>query len=225
MADWTKKIVVDERFGAKTPPLWPNEFLVKIMSSHAYSNLYSQIPNNARALEVGIFAGNNARMLKDKGFNVFGIEVNEEMVSFSLESLKRFGITDIEVKAGSNIDLDFPSDFFDVLVSINTLHYSVGNEIDLAIQEFARVIKPGGFAVIETPSSEHYIPKQCKRLSECKWEWQAGGFRNGDHVGFLDSKEHFGDKCKSFFTTVEILSRCEEFTNTKLAWWIAVVQK
>jgi ubiquinone/menaquinone biosynthesis C-methylase UbiE len=222
---WEKGNLVDSRFGAKTPPLWPNEFLVKLLSSSAYSNVHSLIPYNAKVLEVGIFAGNNARMLKDKGFCVFGSEVNSEMVNLSLEYLAILGISDVEVREGANHNLAYPDAFFDILISINTLHYSSGEFNDLALREFGRVLKPGGFVIIETPSDKHFISKNAKRISECNYEWTAGGFRQGDILGFMDSKEQFKRKCERFFTNVEILERTESFPKLELAWWIAVAQK
>ena len=225
MGTWGKDNLYDSKYGSNHPPLWPNEFLVKLLSSSAYSDIYSQIPKTAKVLEVGIFAGNNARMLKDKGFQVFGSEVNEQMVNLSLEFLANLGISGVDVRQGMNHKLDFPDAFFDVLISINTLHYSSGTENNLAIKEFARVLKPRGIAIIETPSEEHFIPKQSKRIAECEWEWRAGGFRQGDILGFMDSKEQFKSKCNSFFTNVEILDRSESFSKIKLAWWIAVAQK
>ena len=225
MEKWTKENIVDSKYGAENPPLWPNEFLVKILSSSAYSDIKSALPKNPKALEVGIFAGNNARMLKEKNFEVFGSEVNTEMVEISKHYLRSLDLSDVEVRIGNNELPDFPDNFFDVLISINTLHYSSGLGSERALAEFARVIKPGGFAIIETPSEQHFIPKKCVRIGECQWKWQAGGFRDGEVVGFFDSKEHLKSKTQKFFSHVSVLSRSESFSNIELAWWIAVAQK
>jgi ubiquinone/menaquinone biosynthesis C-methylase UbiE len=225
MDNWTKENIVDSRFGADNPPLWPNEFLVKLLSSSAYSEIKSNLPIRPRVLEVGIFAGNNARMLKEKNFEVFGSEINSEMVAVSEHYLKALDLSEVEVRQGSNEMLDFPDNYFDVLVSINTLHYSSGKGTDRALAEFARVLKPGGFAIVETPSEEHFIPKKCQRINECEWIWKAGGFRDGEVVGFFDSKEHLMEKFKNFFKTVDVMSRSESYSSINLAWWIAVAKK
>lgn len=225
MEEWKQENVVDPKYGAENPPLWPNEFLVKLLSSTAYSEVKTNLPLRPKVLEVGIFAGNNARMLSEKNFDVFGSEVNEEMVALSRHYLNSLGISDVEVRQGNNENLDFPNEHFDLLISINTLHYSSGKGIDEALKEFSRVLKPGGYAIIETPSENHFIPKLCKRINESEWRWQAGGFREGETVGFFDSEEHLKGKTKQFFKNVEILSRTENFNRVNLAWWIAVAQK
>ena len=225
MDNWTKENSVDSKYGAENPPLWPNEFLVKLLSSTAYSEIKSKLPLKPKVLEVGIFAGNNARMLKEKNFEVFGSEVNSEMVDMSKHFLQTLNLSDVEVRKGSNESLDFPDNYFDLLISINTLHYSSGIGTERALAEFARVVKPGGFAIIETPSEEHFIPKKCLRIGECQWKWQAGGFRDGEVVGFFDSKQHLQSRVKEFFSNVDVLSRSESFSSVNLAWWIAVAQK
>lgn len=225
MDNWNKENIVDSKFGAENPPLWPNEFLVKLLSSSAYSDVKSKLPSKPKVLEVGIFAGNNARMLRQKNFEVYGSEVNSDMVDVSQHFLNSLGLSEVEVRIGSNENLNFPDNYFDLLVSINTLHYSSGIGTDRALTEFARVLKPGGFAIIETPSEEHFIPRKCKRINENEWIWEAGGFRDGEVVGFFDSKEHLKSKAKKCFTNVDVLSRSESFSTINLAWWIAVAQK
>lgn len=225
MSTWTKTIVTDPNFNSSHPPLWPNEFLVKLISSTAYSKIKNCVSKSPKALEVGIFAGNNARMLRDEGYLVFGSEVNQEMVDLGLQSLGSMGISDIEIRIGSNTSLDYPDNFFDLLVSINTIHYSSGSDNSRAINEFKRVLKPGGFAVIETPSEKHYVRSNSKRISEFVYEWNAGGFREGSFLGFFDNDKHFKASLSKAFSETTILSRSEQFESRELAWWIAVCQK
>ena len=48
-------------------------------------------------------------------------------------------------QAGSNQNLPYPDAYFDLLLSVNTLHYEGTEENFLAaLHEFRRVIKPGG---------------------------------------------------------------------------------
>lgn len=225
MSNWTKKIVTDANFNSSHPPIWPNEFLVKLISSSAYSEIKGCVSDSPKALEVGIFAGNNARMLRDEGYFVFGSEINQDMVDLGIQSLENMGISDVEIRLGSNTSLDYPDDYFDLLVSINTIHYSSGADNFRAIDEFRRVLKPGGFAVIETPSEKHYARRNSQRISEFEWEWKAGGFREGSLMGFFDSDEHLKSSLSQAFSKTTILSRSEQFELRELAWWVAVCQK
>jgi len=225
MSNWTLGVVTDSNFNSSHPPLWPNEFLVKLISSSAYSKIKEGMKESPKALEVGIFAGNNARMLREEGYTVYGSEINQDMVDLGIQSLNRMGISDVEIQVGANDKLDYSDSFFDLLVSINTIHYSSGDTSQKALNEFARVLKPGGFAVIETPSEKHYVRTNSSRSSELKWEWKAGGFREGDLLGFFDNAEHFKSCLSSSFSDISILTRSEQFENRELAWWVAVCRK
>lgn len=225
MSNWTLGIVTDSNFNSNHPPIWPNEFLVKLVSSSAYSKIKESMKESPKVLEVGIFAGNNARMLRDEGYSVYGSEVNQDMVDLGVQSLSKMGISDVEIRIGANDKLDYPDEFFDLLVSINTIHYSAGDVSQEAVSEFARVLKPGGFAVIETPSEQHYVRSSSFRSSELKWEWKAGGFREGSLLGFFDNAQHFKACLSKSFSDISILTRSEQFENRELAWWIAVCRK
>lgn len=225
MNNWTKEIVTDSNFNSNHPPIWPNEFLVKLVSSGAYSGIKENMKESPKVLEVGIFAGNNARMLKEEGYEVFGSEINDEMVNLGYQSLEKMGISDVEIRVGTNNHLNYPDSFFDLLVSINTIHYSAGEASPQALSEFARVLKPGGFAVIETPSEKHFARLNCLRKSEFEWEWRAGGFREGASLGFFDSKAHLTSSLTKVFSNISVLTRSEQFEKRELAWWIALCQK
>ena len=58
---WNKKNSFDSSKLTKFPPSYPNEMLVKLLSSLTYSPLVEQLPPNAKVIEVGIFSGNNTR--------------------------------------------------------------------------------------------------------------------------------------------------------------------
>jgi len=147
------------------------------------------------------------------------------MVDLGIESLQNMGISDVDIRLGSNSSLDYPDDYFDLLVSINTIHYSFGADNLKAIKEFRRVLKPGGFAVIETPSEKHYARRNSQRISEFMWEWKSGGFREGSLMGCVDSDEHLKTSLSQAFSKTTILYRSEQFESRELAWWVAVCQK
>ena len=79
---------------------------------------------------------------------------------------------------------------FDLLISINTIHYSYLKGIDKAINEFSRVLNKGGIAIIETPSEKHdALINSIKKDNHWIWEW--GGFRQNSFLGSFDNKKKF----------------------------------
>ena len=222
---WSKENSFDKSLLSKYPPSWPNEMLVKVLSSLNYSTIPANLSNPVKILEVGIFSGNNARFFLENGYEVFGSELNLEMVELGIQNLTRLGYVPPQIEIGDNLNLPASDSDFDLLVSINTIHYSAGTNSNLALREYARVIRQGGYAVIETPGSAHFAVQAAKRIEELNWEWHAGGFREGLSFGFFDTREHFQTKLLEHFKEVHVCRRLEEYPDVTLEFWMAICRK
>tara|TARA_Y100000816_G_C26101580_1_gene583993 strand:+ start:592 stop:1275 length:684 start_codon:yes stop_codon:yes gene_type:complete len=227
MSGWKAKNSFSKKLGAKYPPSYPNEMLVKICSSKKYSgltkNLFSK--KKIKVCEIGCLSGNNIRFFLDKKWATFGIEINKDLLKLAKKNLKRFKIKLNNLKIGNNENLPYNDDYFDLLVSINTIHYSSANKIDEAIKEYSRVLKKKGIAIIETPSPKHDAIKNSIKKKDNLWIWKWGGFRNNQKIGFFDKKEKFKKKLEKFFSKVEINERSEDYKNIKLYWYFAICKK
>ena len=157
MSGWKAKNSFNKSLGAKFPPSYPNEMLVKICSSKRYSRLTQNLFLNKKlkVCEIGCLSGNNIRFFLDKKWISYGVEINKDLINLAKKNLKRFGLKSNKLKIGNNENLPFKSNYFDLLVSINTIHYSSGKKMNDAIKEYSRVLKKNGLVLIETPSPKH----------------------------------------------------------------------
>lgn len=222
---WTSGNAFRRNEGTQFPPSYPNETLVKICSSKAYSNLTDNLFNNSiKVCELGSFSGNNSRFFIEKGYEVHCVEINDNMLNLGRDNLSRLGyhIHDVSFKKGDNLNIPYKDNIFDLFVTINTLHYNYGQDIEKAIKEYSRVIKKNGIAIIETVAKKHTAYKLAKKVDTLDYIWGLGDFRDGQHFGFFDSEEHFKTLLKKFFSKVEILYRHEKTEKTELAWNIAI---
>jgi ubiquinone/menaquinone biosynthesis C-methylase UbiE/DNA-binding transcriptional ArsR family regulator len=89
-----------------------------------------------RMLEV--FAGDIQRGL--------GVDMSREMLALARSKLEEKGITNCQVRQGDMYDLAMPDASIDLAVIHQVLHFA--DEPALAIQEVARVLRPGGRALI-----------------------------------------------------------------------------
>lgn len=224
VSHWNAKNTYDSN-SSNRPPAWPNEFLVKLLSSSAYSDIPTSLTKQSKVLEVGAFAGNNARLFEQLELLIYAVEVNSEMVEFAKSNFENKGIEYQDIKIGTNENLNYDNEFFDLLVSINTIHYSSEGKMDNALREFSRVTKSNGYCVIETPAQDHYIVRESDRMGTLNYLWKSGGFRQGNKMGFFDSKTHFKETVSKYFKQVEILQRSESFLDYHLSWWIAICRK
>jgi SAM-dependent methyltransferase len=221
---WTKENSFDRSTGAQFPPSWPNEMLVKILSTNRFCT-FDNLNENVKVCEIGSFSGSNLRFFLDKNFVTYGVEINQEMVELGVQNLVRLGYIPPTIVIGDNTNIPHPDAFFDLLVSINTLHYSWENESNLAIKEFARVVKPGGYAVIETAGQKHFAVKGALRHGLLNYEWKSGGFRQSTKFGFFDSIEHYRNELLKEFSNVEICTRIENYPDVELEFMLAICKK
>lgn len=229
---WRKDKMYNKERGAKHPPLYPNEYMVKCFSSDSYSFINKKLrakadasPNPLRVLEVGFFSGNNIRFFLDKGYEVEGCEISEEIGGVGVKNLRDLGYGDFKAKVGENIELPYNDETFDVLVSINTLHYSASEHFRNAIREWRRVLKVGGILYVETVGPDHFVRIASTRKAELLWVWEYDDFRKGQEFGFLDSEAHLKEELQKAFKIVETGNRKEKFPKQTLDFLIGIAEK
>ena len=128
----------------------------------------------SRVLDVGCGKG---FLLKDfldciPGIEVSGIDVSEYAIANAMPEAKPF------LKTGNAIQLDFPRDTFDLVLSINTLHNLRLPELESALKEIERVAKGGKYIVMDGYRNEQekvnllywQLTCECFFTPE-EWEW------------------------------------------------------
>ena len=216
---WKKDIVFRKNMGTKNPVSYPNEMLVKLCSSKYYSKLNSIFFNGKKLdiCEVGCLGGNNLRFFNELNHNVHGIEVNKSMIDVCKNNLIRLGydIKNFELKVGHNLLVPFKKKF-DVIVSINTIHYCVGREIDKFILYLKKKLKNRGILIIETVAPQHEVLNFSKKKSKNNYIFNyPNDFRSGQLFGFFDNKKHLSETLKKKIKKFEIFSRVEDYGNKK----------
>jgi ubiquinone/menaquinone biosynthesis C-methylase UbiE len=110
-----------------------------------------------RALDVGCGKGRFARIFQERypGAEMWGLDISEEML--------RHVPAGIQTRAGSMTALPFEDGWFDAAYATESLEHAV--EIDVAVGEICRVVKPGGRIAIIDKNVEHF-----GKLKTSEWE-------------------------------------------------------
>lgn len=204
---------------SKYPPSYPNEMMVKIISSKHYSNIKIKSPYNNKILEIGSFSGNNLRYFIENGFRSYGIEINQKLVDLGISNLKRLKVRPPTIKIGTNTKIPFKNKFFNTLVSINTIHYNSGEEVHKALQEYKRVLKNDGVLYLETLGKNHFAFG--KKIGKFLYKSNLKDFRKNHTFGFFDNSTHLKKTLKRYFNRVEIFEKNEK-TKVNLHFYVAV---
>jgi ubiquinone/menaquinone biosynthesis C-methylase UbiE len=105
-----------------------------------------RLPKGSKILDVGCGTGHLAAELARRGYDTWGTDLSAGMVEYARTNYNqdRYQVGDIE-------KIPFPENFFDGIVCLGVVEYLAND--DAALSEMHRVLRPGGFAVITTPSS------------------------------------------------------------------------
>jgi len=109
--------------------------------------LKAQLKPKEKYLDAGCGIGGWILFLKEKGFDVEGID----MAARTIRSLTEYD-PELKVKVASITGIPYPDDFFDGIISIGVLEYAE-EQVLQALQEASRVLKSGGFIFIEAPAA------------------------------------------------------------------------
>ena len=126
-----------------------------------------------------------------------GNEVDKDICKQGKVRLESVGYKD-DFRVGTNSNIPFPDKTFDYLASSDVIHYE-GNETNIAkaIDEYHRVLKPGGWLLLSTVAPDHTILKGSKTIApHCYKIGLETDFRKGQQFLYFDSpryrKHYFG---------------------------------
>jgi ubiquinone/menaquinone biosynthesis C-methylase UbiE len=115
-----------------------------------------------RALDIGTGRGDFAIYLARSGFDVTGLDLSREMVSYARKRAVDHRLH-INFRIGDAEKLSFSNSTFDVVVSRNLL-WTLPHP-DKALQEWRRVMKPGGTLVVSDGFWMNYTWKRIHHLA------------------------------------------------------------
>lgn len=132
-------------------------------------------------LEVGVGTGISLPEYRSAS-SIFGVDISEPMLRRARERVEELGLTHVKGLAVMDAErLDFPDDSFDVVVAQYVVT-AVPNP-EAALDEFARVVRPGGEIVLTSrigaergmrKSIEHWLEPVAQRLG---WRTEFDGSR------------------------------------------------
>ena len=135
-------------------------------------------------LDFGCGCGRQAVLFAKLGYQVLGFDISSTNVAFAQQLAVRHGVADrtsFDVQVAEQ--LDYPSNKFDLVVGIDILHHC---EVEKAVREVRRVLKPGGKAVFR----EHVEVPIIDPLRKSRLGLWAVARRRGSFEDQITQDEH-----------------------------------
>lgn len=152
-----------------------------------YRLMLQSIPSTHRwpILELGAAAGRHFPLLRQfSGQHVWGLEIYEPMA----EAGRKRGL---DIKTGSLEAIPFGENAFNCIVSRHVMEHTY--DLDAALAQFERVLRPGGFVAQATP---HYFPDpepaHICQLDIADWMQtyeEAGWIVNTAYISYFNCQE------------------------------------
>jgi ubiquinone/menaquinone biosynthesis C-methylase UbiE len=205
---------------SSTEQLWPCENLVRMFKGKYISD-FDKSFSGKKIIEIGFGSGNNLVFFNTLGLKLFGTEVAQEICDNYLARLKSLNINAL-LKEGTNINIPFEDNSFDYLVSWNVIHYENSEEnIMKAIQEYSRVLKPGGRIFISTTGPENSILRNCITLGNHKYEISRNDtFRKEEVYFYFDNENYINYYFSKYFDSLKIGRTKTDLFSECLDWFL-----
>lgn len=111
----------------------------------------ARLVNGLNVLDAACGEGYGSHLLAQSAARVDGVDIDPQAVS---HAETRYAADHLRFHTASALDLPFPDNHFDCVVSFETLEHLA--EHDQLLSEFRRVLKPDGFLIISSPDKKTY---------------------------------------------------------------------
>ena len=206
-------------------PKYPNEAMLKVIFG-SYVSHNSSPKSNWRTLDIGCAMGSNLIPFADLGCDAHGVDIHDDIAKNAQKIMSHRGYDNTTFAEGHNRKLPYPDNYFDLVTSINTIHYEESEKnIELALKEFKRVMKPGGVLYISTVGPKHEIYKLSKSTGNHENIIQNFGFRTGEKFFFFDNEKYLNYYLSKSFDSIETGQVTEKLMTMELDFLISYCVK
>lgn len=209
--------------------MWPSEYVIRIFSGHyPRLDLKENLYNGMKICDVGCGDGRNLFFLKKQAFEIYGVEITEDIVAAAENNLKEAGIDEFNLKAGKNNHIPFENSYFDYLLSWNACYY-MGDCDDFQdyVKEFARVLKKDGYFILSIPKCTCFIFKDSEPLKEGYRIIRNDpfGVRNGEIMRIFQNEDEIKNAFSGYFDNFIFGSIQDDCFGYNYHWHLVICRK
>lgn len=173
-------------FRTSGPLVYPDERIITFLAAHFGDR---EANRGLKAFDVGFGSGRHLALLADYGFEVYGIDYNEEAVDGARERFAGNGRVR-DLVAGTLDDPPFPPGMFDVVVAYGVMFLRPLDEMRRDFGILNRLLKPGGKMVVNFRSKDNWFYGRGIRVSGNTYSLdETAGPYGGMIYTFLDADE------------------------------------
>tara|TARA_B100000767_G_C19689051_1_gene503127 strand:+ start:320 stop:997 length:678 start_codon:yes stop_codon:yes gene_type:complete len=206
--------------------VFPQEWVVRIfMGKYPKLDLRDNLEGK-KILEVSCGDGRNLAPLIKKNMKISATEITNQVVKNLANAFPN-----IEFKQALNSFLPFDENNFDYLLSWNQIYYMGIDKMNLNftkyVEEFSRVLKPGGKLIVSVPMVDSFIFKDSIEINRNYRMVSNDPFdtRNGEVLRCFKGEQDIVREFSKYFNNFTFASSINDHFGIQNNWHIFVCQK
>ena len=145
-------------------PKYPSENVVQYVFRNFERN------GKTKVLDLGCGAGRHVFFMGREHICPYGVDFSDEGIQYTKEMLREYGMPEFadNMKVGTLTDIPFDDNMFDGIICNGSLYYLGYQDIQKAVKEIERVLKPEGklMLVVRTTKDYRCNKEQCIATEE-----------------------------------------------------------
>lgn len=208
---------------------WPAENVIRIFKgSYPRLNLDKKGYPTSKICDIGFGDGCNLRLLKQCGFDIYGVEITQDIVDAAKRNLNKLGMDKVDLRVGNNASIPFDNQYFDYLLSWNSCYYmGDAEDFNQYIKEFSRVLKRNGILVLSIPKKSCFIYHDSEMIGNgyCIIRNDPFKIRNGERFRIFENEREIETAFGQYFGNFRFASVHDDFFGYDYHWHLAVCQR
>ena len=221
--------VYSERYRKQSPiHLYPVEFVVRtFLGTYPGLKMDRESYSGSRIIDLGYGDGRNMPLLWNLGFEIFGVEIHDEICHSAAARLRKLGI-EANLSVGTNARIPFADHFFQYALACHSFYYvAEGSHFGDNLREIERVMTPGGTFVLSLPMSDGYLLRNAEWLEDghVRIKYDPYGLRVGTVLRVFATSEEIVRTFAPGFEDMQIGRTDDDYWGVHQRMWIVVCRR
>ena len=219
--EWTNRYL-------KNDLMYPAENLIRIFKGkYPQLHLSEDDFSGKKICDLGMGDGRNLVFLHKLGFEIFGMEISQEIVEKTKSTFEQLKIP-CDLRVGNNASIPFDDEHFDFILSWDACYYmGEGRDFHHHVSELNRVLKKGGYLIMSMPQKNHVYFENCEYLENdlVVIKNDPLNVRNGEVLHMFKSKQDLENQFSEYFTNFKFSIEDTDLFGLSTHWYRVVCQK
>jgi SAM-dependent methyltransferase len=207
--------------------IYPTEWIIRTLLGNYPGLMLKKDYTGCKILDIGFGDCRNMPLLANLGFDIYGIEITDEIIEISRTRLQNLNIH-ADLRTGTNTNIPFPDNYFDYILSSFSMYY-IDNDTNFNdnVVEYMRVLKTDGVILTTLAEPQTFIFKDCLPVdnSHVIIRNDPFGLRNGYKLRWFKTRDEVAAFFERSCRNVSIGYSYNDYYGLTISYFMVVAYK